>query len=600
ARRGRMAPCLSLEEGKENEPPRQKMCENDPAQEKGFDLQKSASAAILEQADKLQRFQTWWSEGQGATGAEAHPMLSLVEAGLLSDIVAAGASYHNILSADRLDALQRVADQSSASGAALEALRRSLQTKGGAKSQARVVGNLLFKESMAVFDTAGSERSPSPKQAPTPVAAPTAASVPATPSSAAVLDEIFDPPRRYVCSESFPAEATIAVRAAPQQDSELLTSLAFGTEVLALGRQSNYLQFRLEDASFQGGFRLAFVPFALGDLELLVPSGPAKSRSPGRPVAVDNLCDTKQKEILVADSPHKPATTTEGAIAEQQDHLARFQRWWSEGQGATGAEAHPMLSLVEAGLLSDIVAAGASYHNILSADRLDALQRVADQSSASGAALEALRRSLQTKGGAKSQARVVGNLLFKESMAVFDTAGSERSPSPQQAPTPVAAPTAASAPATPSSAAVLDDIFHPPRSYVCSESFPAEATVAVRAAPQQDSEMLTTLPYGTQILANGQRGNFLQFRLEPAGQEAFVPRIIGDLVLFVPLRSTSPSSAPLGVLPGSDERVAVLEHRVDQQEKTIRALQAELVGLRTHMSAIASAFGALAPAASNS
>jgi len=547
-------------------------------------------------------------------------MLSLVEAGLLSDIVAAGASYHNILSADRLDALQRVADQSSASGAALEALRRSLQTKGGAKSQARVVGNLLFKESMAVFDTAGSERSPSPKQAPTPVAAPTAASVPATPSSAAVLDEIFDPPRRYVCSESFPAEATIAVRAAPQQDSELLTSLAFGTEVLALGRQSNYLQFRLEDASFQAGFRLAFVPFALGDLELLipsaeqnaasskpaaqpdelVPSGPAKSSSPRRTAAVDNLCDTKQKEILVADSPHKPATTTEGAIAEQQDHLARFQRWWSEGQGATGAEAHPMLSLVEAGLLSDIVAAGASYHNILSADRLDALQRVADQSSASGAALEALRRSLQTKGGAKSQARVVGNLLFKESMAVFDTAGSERSPSPKQAPTPVAAPTAASVPATPSSAAVLDEIFDPPRRYVCSESFPAEATIAVRAAPQQDSEMLTTLPYGTQILATGQRGNFLQFRLEPAGQEAFVPRIIGDLVLFVPLRSTSPSSAPLGVLPGSDERVAVLEHRVDQQEKTIRALQAELVGLRTHMSAIASAFGALAPAASNS
>ncbi|CAE8591106.1 unnamed protein product, partial [Polarella glacialis] len=284
------------------------------------------------------------------------------------------------------------------------------------------------------------------------------------------------------------------------------------------------------------------------------------------------------------------------AILEQADKLQRFQTWWSEGQGATGAEAHPMLSLVEAGLLSDIVAAGASYHNILSADRLDALQRVADQSSASGAALEALRRSLQTKGGAKSQARVVGNLLFKESMAVFDTAGSERSPSPQQAPTPVAAPTAASAPATPSSAAVLDEIFDPPRSYVCSESFPAEATVAVRAAPQQDSEMLTTLPYGTQILANGQRGNFLQFRLEPAGQEAFVPRIIGDLVLFVPLRSTSPSSAPLGVLPGSDERVAVLEHRVDQQEKTIRALQAELVGLRTHMSAIASAFGALAPA----
>ena len=45
-----------------------------------------------------------------------------------------------------------------------------------------------------------------------------------------VADEVFDPPKLFVCSESFPPEATVAVRAAPSQRSELLTCLPHGTE----------------------------------------------------------------------------------------------------------------------------------------------------------------------------------------------------------------------------------------------------------------------------------------------------------------------------------------------------------------------------------
>ena len=51
----------------------------------------------------------------------------------------------------------------------------------------------------------------------------------ARPNSCVVADEIFDPPKRFVCSESFPPEATVAVRSAPSHQSEYLTCLPHGT-----------------------------------------------------------------------------------------------------------------------------------------------------------------------------------------------------------------------------------------------------------------------------------------------------------------------------------------------------------------------------------
>ena len=81
---------------------------SDPAKvDKEAEAEHPAGSAILEQQDQVQRFQSWWAEGKGMVGARSHPMLSILDATVLGDIIAAGANYHNCLSADRLDTLQR-------------------------------------------------------------------------------------------------------------------------------------------------------------------------------------------------------------------------------------------------------------------------------------------------------------------------------------------------------------------------------------------------------------------------------------------------------------------------------------------------------------
>ena len=511
----------------------------------------STEDAILEQQDQVQRFQSWWAEGKGAPLAAAHSMLSQVDAPVLTEVIAAGANYHNCLSADRLDTLQRKVGQSSSP--CLEALRRALQTKGGAKSQARAVGSLIFKEAMDVFKNppAEVEKIPDGTNAETvPEQLPQAVQVF---TQNVVADEVFDPPKLFVCSESFPPEATVAVRVGPNKASNLVTSLPFGSEILATAARGTYLQFKLDRGLEKDNLQHVWVPRVLDGLVLFV-----EKNGPSR---------LAEKEP----QPDAPGASTEDAILEQQDQVQRFQSWWAEGKGAPLAAAHSMLSQVDAPVLTEVIAAGANYHNCLSADRLDTLQRKVGQSSSP--CLEALRRALQTKGGAKSQARAVGSLIFKEAMDVFKNppAEVEKTPAGTNAETvPEQLPQAVQESAQ---NVVADEVFDPPKLFVCSESFPPEATVAVRVGPNKASNLVTSLPFGSEILATAARGTYLQFKLDKGLekdnlQHVWVPRVLDGLVLFVEKNGPSrlAEKEPQPDAPGASTEDAILEQQ-DQVQR---------------------------------
>ncbi|CAE7864992.1 obr1 [Symbiodinium microadriaticum] len=390
------------------------------------------------------------------------------------------------------------------------------------------------------------------------------------PATQQTLDESFDPVKIFVCAPSFPKTSSAAVRTAPTPDSELVTTLPFGSEVQATARAGSYLQIRLTDsAAAEGGSRLAWVPRLLGDLVLFV----------------------EQQEVKPTDAERSPASlSTEAAICEQTTQISRFQQWWADGHGDAAAAAHSILSLVDRSVLQDVVSAGANYHTCLSADRLDGLQRMVDKSRRPG--LEALRRALLTKGGAKSQARAVGTVLFKEALTIFSSPKRDAGDQPTEG---MGDLPGAEVDKTPTDdnhrEMILDEIYIPPKRFVCSDAFPKDATVAVRAAPTQQSEFLTCLPFGAEIIASGRCGEFLRFQLQEdhGCRHAYVPLVFQGLQLFVP------QICGASVAPTEGSRVADLERRVAVQEQVIQGLQAELCSLRAHMSAIATAFGAFSP-----
>ena len=165
------------------------------------------------------------------------------------------------------------------------------------------------------------------------------------------------------------------MRAAPGHAAELLTSFPRGTEFLATGRCGDYLRFEMPDGT-------AFVPRALGGVELLVPAAGAAASPEG---AADGATPPPGQAA--------PARNPEGdAILQNQVQLRSFMAWWEGGNGAKAARAHPLLSLVEPAMLAEIVEAGANYHTILTPDRLDGLQRRAG--AGGGPELESLRKAL--------------------------------------------------------------------------------------------------------------------------------------------------------------------------------------------------------------
>ncbi|CAJ1449316.1 unnamed protein product [Effrenium voratum] len=596
-----MAPCV----GKENAPPCQQQVATN-ANDNEAPLKKNWSVAVIEaKQDVIQRFQAWWAAGKGTTAAAAHPLLRVVDAAMLAEIVAAGAAYHNCIGIERLDSLLNTLDKA-AHDASLDSLRKAMQTKGGAKNQARAVGSLLFSAAESIFHAEGGGESGKVQEP-----QPRAEEVKEVKEVQEAEVEALEPAVLFQCTG--PEDASIAVRREPRQESELLTTVTRGAEVLAVARQGAYLQIKRD------GQPHGWVLRVLGDLVLFVekagdareepkaaaPSQAAEEMAPAAPPASAAAAPAPAAATeaappvaaeLVQHEVETAAASTE-AVLEQEGQIQRFQCWWAEGHGTAAARSDPMLSLLDPNLLHEVIAAGANYHTCLSAGRLDTLQRSVDHSSSPGA--QPLRRALQSKGGAKAQARAVGSVLFKAAMDVFLHPRDVPDPQPHEEPK-----------------AQADETFRPKRRFACSESFPSNATVAVRSAPSLQSQFLASLPHGTELWATARYGDFLQFDLQEPACVAYVPLVFQGMQLFVseaeaPVERSEPelrevsrvqrgpsapdgSGAPGACACASGERLAQMEGRMERQEAVIKALQAELASLRAHMAAVATAFGALA------
>lgn len=246
-------------------------------------------------------------------------------------------------------------------------------------------------------------------------------------------------------------------------------------------------------------------------------------------------------------------------IKEEEVQVRKVQDWWgSEPNGPATASSNSILACLDPPLLSEVIAAGGGYHSILSADRLDGLHR--QYGSGTDPSLEPLRKALQARGGSKAQARALGMLLFKEARSLLEQGGitatavavgsvatPARAAAARPGPGPVGSPGAqVAAPAASGSplpsargGAVdvkLDEMFAPPRRYVCSEVYPAGALMAARAAPSGKSEMVARLPSDFAYSATGRVGDYLevQVNLNDVPSKAYVLHTIADQVMLVP------------------------------------------------------------------
>jgi len=401
----------------------------------------------------VQRVQEWWCAGTGPAAVGRSPILAAIEPGILAELVGAGGGYHTILTSDRLDGLHRCLANSTE--ASVEPLRKALQTRGGTKAQARVVGMLLFKEARSLHHQCEEEGFVAGPSA-TAVATTSAATTAIVPDEIR-LDESWPSPRVYVCSDTYPEGAQMALRAGPSNKSKLMATLPANTEYHAKGIVGEFLQVSVQMENGASGS--AYALHRMGDMVLLVPATPAVAQ-------------------VTAASPQP--TPTAISVAET----------------------------------------------------------------------------------------------------------------------------------------VLDETWSPPRRFVCSESYPQGAQMAVRAAPNRESKQVYTALAGTDYLATGRCGDYLQVSLEIDGvlTAAYVTHTIGDMVLLVPaeLQIAAASSAPaaraaaaaVAAVAAANEaaaaeaatggRIVALEATVVAQERQIQALQAEMAEMRGLLQVVAIAFQPMA------
>mmetsp|Transcript_103367 Transcript_103367/g.331479 ORF Transcript_103367/g.331479 Transcript_103367/m.331479 type:complete len:360 (-) Transcript_103367:40-1119(-) len=108
-------------------------------------------------------------------------------------------------------------------------------------------------------------------------AVPPAASASPLPAATGVglevkLDEAYLVPRRFVCSEAYPAGAFMAARLAPSSKSELVAKLPDDFAYLARGRIGEWLEVQVDR---NGTLCRAYVLHTIGDQVMLVPAVPA-------------------------------------------------------------------------------------------------------------------------------------------------------------------------------------------------------------------------------------------------------------------------------------------------------------------------------------
>lgn len=405
------------------------------------DTSQETSQKIQDEAMHVRQLQDWWCAGYGPANVARNPILAAIDSGVLSELVHAGGGYHTILTTDRLDGLHR--RLGNGMEAALEPLRKALQTRGGGKAQARVVGMLLFKEARNLHLQCEDGSAPPVQRPPSPAAATTTPAPAPAVSEEIKLDESWPSPRLYICADTYPEGAQMALRVGPHPKAQLLATLPAGTEYYGTGIVGDFLQVRVTK---DGESILAYALHRMGDLVLLVPAQPAPTAAPAQAQAVQ-----------------------------------------------------------------------------------------------------------------------------------------------------------------------LDEAFSPARRFICSDSYPEGAQMAVKVGPNRESKQVATLPAGHEYEATGRVGDYLQIRLEINGEMAiaYVTHTIGDLLLLVPAEPEPPAVSPsapaaraaaaavaaaeaataaAAAEAANGSRVVALEAKVASQEQQIQALQAEMAQMRAQLSAVAAAF----------
>lgn len=124
---------------------------------------------------------------------------------------------------------------------------------------------------------------PAASPAPSPMKPAPAAAPMASPRVQAVsLEEAWSPPRRFVCSDSYPEGAQMAARSGPNRESKQVATIGAGAEYMATGRCGDYLQIRLE---IDGVPTTAYVTHTIGEMLLLVAAEPEAASASMQPAA---------------------------------------------------------------------------------------------------------------------------------------------------------------------------------------------------------------------------------------------------------------------------------------------------------------------------
>lgn len=317
----------------------------------------------------------------------------------------------------------------------------------------------------------------------------------------------------------------------------------------------------------------------------------------------------------------------------EEGDLKKFQEWWGTN-GSKFVDREPILAISDQKLLQQVIAKGANYHLIITADRLhDLVTRCSKHFD--NPRVEPLRQAL-SKGTVKGQARNIGNLFFSTAFNLYQQLQNgtappmgqpmgqtqqsqqhpvssytqqqpvQRAPSPIQVPPQMQPPAAFVQSPTPQSPSTLDEVYNPPRSYTTSPAFPGNASLAARRTPTADGDVIQIYGAGSTFLANGRVGNFIRMDVRPeeGGGYAYVCAQAGDMTLLVPTAASSvappvtaatPSGASTGVGLASSSSsgsgdVSQLEATVRAQQREIDALNAKVNKMASQLSAIANAF----------
>lgn len=281
------------------------------------DSNHDASQKMQDEEMLVRRVQEWWQDGRGLAAVDKNPILAAIDGAIVTELIGQnGGGYHIILTAERLDGIHR--RLGTGTELALEPMRKALQARGGAKAQARVVGNLLFKEARALYlQCEASGTAPSP--APPPEV--TGSVMPAVPKEVR-LDESWSSPRLYVCSDSYPAGALMALRSAPDQTSDLLAKLPANTEYNATGVSGDFLQVRIP---IDGALTTAYALHRMGDTVLLVPASLAAATQPAAAtsgVTLDEVWSTPRRYICSKDYPEGAQMAVRAGPSRESNQVA--------------------------------------------------------------------------------------------------------------------------------------------------------------------------------------------------------------------------------------------------------------------------------------